>query len=106
MSDELLDLCHPDVILFNGPATNPPLTGNGYHLARALTGLLGYRHGPPPGMGEDALAIDRDLAGSLPCPECGGACAYHALHRPALPGLAPSYKALACCKRCGHATEF
>jgi hypothetical protein len=61
----------------------------------------GWEVGPPPGLSDDALAADVELALTYPCDRCGwhAGCAYAALH------CGDEYRAFAVCGNCGHANE-
>lgn len=59
--------------------------------------LEGYRRYTPTGIGAD---IDREVAEGARCDACGGSCVYRGFRD------GDSYRAFACCVRCGNAAEF
>jgi len=65
--------------------------------------LAGYRNGAPLPTGPqlvDGAEIDREIAETSPCEECGGAMEF-------LPMFAGrSYRAFSRCKKCGDTIEF
>mgnify|MGYP000975974771 CR=1 FL=1 len=61
--------------------------------------LSNYEQKGPGGVGE---TIDRNIAGSTPCPKCGGEMHYEGYTNP----VTGSYRAFAVCNECDNRVEF
>jgi hypothetical protein len=77
-----------------------PATTTQASAAEAALAALGYSEGPPPGMDPGTVAIDRRVYSAMRC----AACRQRGMHfRPMHRGR--EYRAVAVCRRCGHAEE-